>query len=141
MIPRASAHCSLFLEPEETQTERMQRVAELYDLDPEVDKMEIAARAASSLPDEEDGTWTDVALCTLRNGALAAALLTALGALPGPASASPSMAETHPFLLLADAETLDVIASIAVPLIIGGALTAFAAANFEKLIDKVNEGR
>ena len=35
----------------------------------------------------------------------------------------------------------DVIASIAVPLLVGGGMVAFAAANYEKLIDKLNDGR
>ena len=98
--------------------------------------MEIAARAASSLPEEENGTWGDVALCTLRNAGIVAMLLTAVGAFPGQASASLPPTST----ILADAETLDVIASIAVPLLVGGALTAFLAVNYKKLIDKLQSG-
>jgi len=128
--------CSLFAETE-TRQEHMERVATMYDLDPDADAMEIAARAASSLPEEEDGNWGDVALCTLRNAAAVSALLAVVGALPGQASAASFASST----LVADAEMLDVVASIAVPLLVGGGLVAFAAANYEKLIDKLNDGR
>ena len=74
----------------------------------------------------------------LQTLASTAALVATLGALPGPASATGLPASG---LYLADAETLDVIAIIVVPLIVGGGLVAFLAANYEKFIDKINEGR
>ena len=142
--------CSLFNEEGESrQAERLRRVAAYYNLDLEADAMEVAARAASSLPEEETGTWSDVAICTARNLAVVAALLAAVGALPGQASAAvaPAGVATRAFatlpteLLAVDAETLDVIASVAVPLLVGGALVVVAASQYENLIDKLNDGR
>ena len=111
-------------------------MAERYDLDPAVDGMRIASLASSSLPEEENGTWLDVAACTLRNACFVGLLLAAVGALPGQASASVA----NSAVLVADAEQLDVIASIAVPLVIGGGLVAFAAVQYPKLIDKIQGG-
>ena len=70
-----------------------------------------------------------------QNHCAVAAVLAVVGAIPGQASAA------TPAVLVADAETFDIIASLAVPLLIGGGLVAFAAANYEKLIDKLNDGR
>lgn len=121
-----------------TRAQRLARVAKLYNLDPKEDDAEIVARAASSLPEEENGTWADVAVCTARNVAVVGALLAAVGAFPGQASAVSLPAASLPAAsLIADAETLDVIASIAVPLLVGGALTAFLAVNYKKLIDNL----
>ena len=131
--------------PDEARRVRLLRVAELHDLDPVLDAVEIANRAASSLPEEENGTWADVAMCSLRNACGVAAILAAVGALPGQASAATpnelSIIFPSSAVLLADAETIDVIASIAVPLLVGGALVAFLAANYENFIDKLNDGR
>ena len=117
--------------------ERLSRIASIYGLDPVEDRIEIETRAASSLPEEEDGTWTDLAFCTLRNAAVVGVLLAAIGGIPGQASAA--VLATGPTILAADAETFDVIASIAVPLLVGGGFVVFAAMNYEKLIDKLNE--
>jgi hypothetical protein len=68
----------------------------------------------------------------------AVAMLLGTGMLPGRASAADTL-DTG--LLLADAESLDIIAIIVVPLIVGGGLVAFLAANYEKFIDKINDGR
>ena len=87
---------------------------------------------------------------------VAGALLAMVGALPGQASATTSTAlaatDSSALLTIPDStsllvvdgdffENLDVIAIIAVPLLVGGALVAFAAANYEKFIDKINGGR
>ena len=146
LVPARSSRigCSLFANSDPSRTQRLQRVAALYNLDPEKDGSELVARAASSLPEEENGDWRDVAVCTLRNAVILSAFLTALGALPNGASAVVEPVDTTTLsasLVVADLETLDVIASIVVPLLVGGALVAFAAANYEKLIDKLNEGR
>lgn len=137
--PRACTqiHASLFNDDDRLKERqaRYAKVAELYGLDPTKDSIEIANRAASSLPEEENGTWMDVAMCSLRNFCAVAAVLAVVGAIPGQASAA------TPAVLVADAETFDIIASLAVPLLIGGGLVAFAAANYEKLIDKLNDGR
>ena len=139
---------------------RLARVSQLDRLDPETDRAEITNRAASSLRVAMTGgcpgTWGDVALCTLRNLLIVGAILAAVGALPGQASATTSTAlaaadssallsiPESTSLLVVDGdffENLDVIAIIAVPLLVGGALVAFAAANYEKFIDKINGGR
>ena len=132
----SNIHCSLFAE-QDTRKQRLDRVAEIYGLDPEKDEIEIANRAASSLPDEENGDWGDVAMCTLGNAAVVGALLAAVGALPGQASAA-----IMPTILVSDEiEMLDVVAIFAVPWIVGGVLVYFLATNYEKFIDKINEGR
>ena len=59
----------------------------MYELDLDKDWPQVANIAASSLPEEENGTWKDVALCTLRNMAIVGAGLTAIGSLPGQAGA------------------------------------------------------
>lgn len=59
----------------------------MYELDLDKDWPQVANIAASSLPEEENGTWKDVALCTLRNMAIVGAGLTAIGSLPGQADA------------------------------------------------------
>ena len=115
--------------------ERLKLVAERYDLDPEVDGMRLASLASSSLPEEENGTWLDVAACSLRNACFVGLLLAAVGALPGQASAA--MADNGS---PSDAEQLDVIASIFVPLVLGGGLVAFLAGQYPKLIDKIQGG-
>ena len=89
---------SLFAEPtaEEAASERrfaerdsrLKLVAERYGLDPDTDGLQIAARAASSLPEEENGTWGDVAFGVARNACVLALLLTGLSALPSPSSAA-----------------------------------------------------
>ena len=89
---------SLFAEPtaEDAASERryaerdsrLKLVAERYGLDPVADGLQIAARAASSLPEEENGTWGDVAFGIARNGFVLALLLTGLSALPSPSSAA-----------------------------------------------------
>ena len=140
-LPRSPRACviraSLFDENRlNERQERFARVAKLYTLDPETDGVEIANLAASSLPEEENGTWADVAICSLRNVCAVAAVLAVVGAIPSQASAA-----TPPAVLVADAETLDIVASLAVPLLIGGGLVAFAAANYENFIDKLNDGR
>jgi hypothetical protein len=89
---------SLFAEPtaEDAASERrfaerdsrLKLVAERYNLDPNTDGLQIAARAASSLPEEENGTWADVAFGIARNACLLGLILTGLGALPSPSSAA-----------------------------------------------------
>ena len=123
--------------------ERMQRTAAHYGLDPEADAVEIAALAASSLSEEENGTWRDVAICAVQNLGMVAVLLAAVGALPGQASAASAAAvtpstEVLSTLLALSAEEADVIASIVVPLGVGVIAVGFLAANFERLIDKLN---
>ena len=83
---------SLFAEPtaEEAASERrfaerdsrLKLVAERYGLDPDTDGLQIATRAASSLPEEENGTWGDVAFGIARNACILGLLLTGLSALP-----------------------------------------------------------
>ena len=145
--------CSLFAEPTPEELAQKQRteqrltlVAERFDLDPIADRAEIAARAASSLPEEETGTWADLAFCSLRNVCFVAVLLWAVGAFPGPSSAADAL-PIRPFLdpLPApageeglDAETLDVLASIVVPFGVGGILVVLAASQYERLIDALS---
>ena len=136
-------------DPAKAQLLRMSH--KVYGQYPDRDAVKIANRAASSLSEEENGTWSDVATCTLRNVAVVGALLAAVGALPGQASAAvsllagdtalPSLSSSTTQLVAVDAETLDVIASFTIPWIVGGALVAFAAANYEKLIDTLNDDR
>jgi len=121
---------------------RLAHIAESYNLNPETDGAQIANIAASSLPEEENGDWGDVAICTLQNIAVVAVLLGAVGALPGQASAAEvPIAVTSAGMLLADAEALDTIAIIVVPLVVFGGAIAWLAANYENLIDKFNDGR
>ena len=131
----------------EAQKERMERVAAFYNLDPDADRLEVAARAASSLPDEENGTWSDVALCLLRNACVVAVILAAVGSpLPGSASAddtpllptAPAVSTSTTDLLAFDGEELDILASIAVPLGIGIIVVSLLASQYERLIDKLN---
>ena len=133
---------SMFVDDPETlrREQRTTMIAKRFALDEDEDWQEIANRAASSLPEEEDGTWWDVAACSLRNTALVAVLLTAVGSLPGEASAAvPGEASAAlPLVLLAGEEEQGVIAIIAVPLIVGGALVALAASQYNNLIDKLN---
>ena len=118
--------------------ERLLRTAAHYGLDPEIDALEIATLAASSLPEEENGTWRDVAVCSLRNFCVLALLLGAIGAIPGQASATDA-ALAAASSTVALSEEADVIASILVPLGVGIIAVGFLAANFEKLIDKLND--
>ena len=134
-------------EPDEKS--RLELIAERYNLNLETDGRQIANIAASSLPEEESGDWGDVAMCTLRNIAAVAVLLGAVGALPGQSSAAEvpatAVASAGPVasagLLLADAELLDTVAIIVVPLVVGGGAIAWLAANYENLINKFNDGR
>ena len=132
-------HCSLL--DEEPRRERLALVAERHGLDPERDWRQVAAIAASSLPEEENGTWADVGMCTLRNACAIGLILAVVGALPGQASASEvQLAPTFaaiPSIILASEES-DVFAIIAVPLLAGGVLVAIAASQYENLIDKLN---
>lgn len=83
--------CSFFDDepsPAEAREERLRMIASQYQLDLDKDWPQIANIAASSLPEEENGTWADVAFCTLRNMAILGAGLTALGSIPGEASAA-----------------------------------------------------
>merc|ERR1740124_896061 len=145
---------SLFAEPtaEEAASElrfaerdlRLKLVAERYGLDPDTDGLQIAARAASSLPEEENGTWGDVAFGIARNACILALLLTGLSALPSPSSAA-DCGELGPQAAALcnqaaqeeglTAEGLDVLAIFAVPFGIGALLVALAASQYENLID------
>jgi len=123
---------------------RMQIIAERY---PDADLQERTNIAASSLPEEENGGWADVAACTLRNAAVVGALLAAVSALPGASTAADFATglPAEPLLptarLLADSEEADVIAIIAVPLLVGGLLVGLAASQYNNLIDKLNGDR
>jgi len=148
---------SLFAEPtaEDAASERryaerdsrLKLVAERYGLDPVADGLQIAARAASSLPEEENGTWGDVAFGIARNGFVLALLLTGLSALPSPSSAA-DCKELGPQAAAlciqaaqeegVTAEGLDVLAIFAVPFGIGALLVALAASQYENLIDKLS---
>ena len=136
-----SSHMSLFL-PERAPTadelknaKRMEMVAARYDLDLEKDFSKIEALAASSLPEEENGNWLDLAACSLRNACTVALLLSAVGALPGQASAYDIA--SLPTSVLADAESDGVVAIIAVPLLVGGLLVAALAVGYPMLIKQI----
>ena len=136
------ASMSIFFErppsPDELRRkDRIALVAARYGLDPVVDSEEVVALAASSLPEEETGTWLDVGICAVQNLCVVAALLAAVGALPGQASASEFASSTS---LLADAESDGVIAIIAVPLLVGGALVAALAVGYPMIIRKIQQG-
>ena len=129
--------------PEESRrSDRLEMVASRFGLDPVDDSAQIVALAASSLPDEENGTWLDLGVCALQNIAVVALLLAAVGALPGQASAAEIASEIVPSTtsLLADAESNDVIAIIAVPLLVSGVLVAALAVGYPILIRKIQQG-
>ena len=148
---------SLFAEPtaEEVALERqyaaresrLELVAERFGLDPDTDGFQIAARAASSLPEEENGTWGDVAFGIARNACILAVLLTGLGALPSPSSAADCGELGAQAAALCNqavqeegltAEGLDVLAIFVVPFGLGALLVALAASQYENLIDKLS---
>ena len=148
---------SLFAEPtaEEVALERryaaresrLELVAERFGLDPDTDGFQIAARAASSLPEEENGTWGDVAFGIARNACVLGLLLTGLGALPSPSSAADCGELGAQAAALCNqavqeegltAEGLDVLAIFVVPFGLGALLVALAASQYENLIDKLS---